>query len=80
MGQPAWTGLGPAQTKGRACVICAQSLSKRWGNQPLPAAVMVGRCSAGSPVFACAGVCASRAVALAQLRGAARAGNGGERR
>jgi hypothetical protein len=24
MGQPAWTGLGPAQVKGRACVICAQ--------------------------------------------------------
>ena len=80
MGQPAWTGLGPAQTKGRACVICAQSLSKRWGNQPVPAAVMVGRSSAGSPVFACAGVCATRAVALAERRGATRAGNGGERR
>jgi len=80
MGQPAWTGLGPAQVKGRACVICAQSLSKRWGNQPLPAAVMVGRCSTGSPVFACAGVCASRAVALAELRGTTRVKNGDEQR
>jgi len=80
MGQPAWTGLVPAQSKGRACVICAQSLSKRWGNQPVPAAVMVGRCSAGSPVFACVGACANRAVALAELRAAARLGNGGERR
>lgn len=80
MGQPAWTGLGPAQSKGRACAICAQSLLKRWGNQPVPAAVMVGRCSAGSPVFACAGTCATRAVALPQLRAVARVGKGGERR
>jgi hypothetical protein len=60
MGEPAWTGLGRAQVAGWACVICAQRLST--GQD-----VVVGRCGAGSPVLACAGVCTARALCLADV-------------
>ncbi len=76
-----WTGLGTAQAKGRACVICTGILptdrqSRRW-----PAAVMVGRGAAGSPVFACPGVCATRAASLATVPASIRpVTGGGERR
>jgi hypothetical protein len=80
MGAPAaWSGLGPAQAKGRACVICAQNLATGAGDQRRAVVVMVGRCSTGSPVFACPGVCATRAISLTESRAAARAGGGGQR-
>jgi len=68
-----WTGLGAAQAKGRACVICTATLRR-------PVAVMVGRGATGSPVFACPGVCATRATALATSRTQNRRADGGERR
>ena len=49
-----WTGLGPAQTDGQACVICARSLRIRG-----LVAVPVGWSHTGSQVFACADGCAS---------------------
>ena len=60
-----WTGLGAAQAKGRACVICTENLPTDRQGRRCPAAVMVGRGPTGSPVFACPGVCATRADTLA---------------
>jgi hypothetical protein len=78
MGAPAWSGLGPAQARGRACVICAQTLATSGEGDRGPVVVMVGRCSMGSPVFACPGMCATRAISLTEYRtAAARAGGGG---
>ena len=79
MGAPAWSGLGPAQANGRACVICAQNLAASGAGDRGPVVVMVGRCSTGSAVFACPGVCATRALALTEGRAAARAAGGGQR-
>jgi hypothetical protein len=80
MGAPAWSGLGPAQAKGRACVICAQNLATSTAEAACGrVVVMVGRCLTGSPVFACPGVCATRAISLTDCRTAARAGGGGQR-
>ena len=79
MGASAWSGLGPAQAKGRACVICAQNLATGGEGDRGPVVVMVGRCSTGSPVFACPGICATRAIALTESRAAAHAGGGGQR-
>lgn len=73
MGEPAWSGLNPAQAAGRACVICATRLAAGQG-------VVVGRCSAGSPVVACAGVCAARATALVAVISQRRTLGGGGRR
>jgi hypothetical protein len=73
----AWSGLSPAQVKGRACVICAQHLATSGKSDRAQVVVMVGRCSTGSPVFACPGVCATRAISLTENRAAARAGGGG---
>lgn len=73
MGEPAWSGLGAAQARGRACVICAHRLS-------IEQAVVVGRCSTGASVVACPGVCAARAVSLGEFRAAVvRVGGGGQR-
>ena len=61
-----WTGLTTAQATGRACVICTSNLpTDRQGRRWPSAAVMVGRGPTGSPVFACPGVCATRADTLA---------------
>ena len=68
-----WTGLSTAQGKGRACVICTAHLRG-------PVAVMAGRSATGSLVFACPGVCATHAAALATFRAHARHAGGGERR
>jgi hypothetical protein len=76
MGTSAWSGLGPAQAKGRACVICAQNLATRAEAARGPVVVMVGRSSSGSPVFACPGVCATRAISLTECRVPAPAGGG----
>jgi hypothetical protein len=70
MGAVAWSGLGPAQARGRACVICAQNLAVGGAGDRGPIVVMVGRCSTGSPVFACPGVCATRAISLTEYRAA----------
>jgi hypothetical protein len=75
----AWSGLGPAQAKGRACVICAQNLAASGESDRARVVVMVGRCSTGSPVFACPGICATRAISLTEYRAPARAGGGGQR-
>ena len=64
-GAVVWTGLGTAQAKGRACVICTDSLPTDRQGRRWSAAVMVGRGPTGSPVFACPGVCATRADTLA---------------
>jgi hypothetical protein len=55
-------GLNPAQADGQACVVCGQRLRGRglvW--QP------VGRSPSASQVFACAGTCASTAMAPAAV-------------
>ncbi len=75
-----WTGLGTAQAKGRACVICTGNLSTDRQGRRCPAAVMVGRGPAGSPVFACPGVCATRAGSLATVRASTGVVGGGGRR
>ena len=75
-----WTGLGTAQAKGRACVICTERLPTDRQGRRASAAVMVGRCAAGSPVFACPGVCATRAGSLATVPASTRVVGGGERR
>lgn len=62
-GGPAWSGLGAAQVRGRACVICAGPLVAA-GADGQQARVMVGRGSRGAPVFGCPGHCAARAAAL----------------
>ena len=72
MGEPAWSGLGPAQAAGRACVICTTRLATGQG-------VVVGRAATGSPVVACAGVCAARATALAAVTSQRRTVGGGGR-
>jgi hypothetical protein len=73
VGEPAWSGLGPAQAAGRACVICTTRLATGHG-------VVVGRAAAGSPVVACAGVCAARATALAAFTSSCQTvGRGGQR-
>ena len=51
-------GLSPAQADGQACVVCGRRLRGR-GLVWLP----VGRSHTGSQVFACAGSCASTAMA-----------------
>jgi hypothetical protein len=68
-----WTGLGVAQAKGRACVLCTATLRG-------PVAVMVGRSGTGSPVCACPGVCATRAGALATFGASTPALGGRQRR
>ena len=64
-GAVVWTGLGTTQANGRACVICTSNLPTDRQGRRCPAAVMVGRGPTGSPVFACPGVCATRADTLA---------------
>jgi hypothetical protein len=54
MAERIWTGLGPTQADGQACVICARSFRAR-GSVTVP----VGRSRTGSQVFACAGECTS---------------------
>jgi hypothetical protein len=54
MAERIWTGLGPAQADGQACVICARSFHAR-GSVAMP----VGRSHTGSQVFACADKCTS---------------------
>jgi len=72
MGEPACSGVGPAQATGRAWVI-------RAGRIKAQHAVVVGRAAAGV-VVAWAGVCAARAVALATVRPTRRVvGGGGQR-
>lgn len=73
MGVPAWSGLGSAQARGRACVICAHRLSTEQ-------AVLVGRCSTGASVVACPGVCAARAVALGEFQATVALVSGGGQR
>jgi hypothetical protein len=75
-----WTGLGTAQGQGRACVICTDSLPTDRQARRASAAVMVGRDPAGSPVFACPGVCATRASSLATVHASTRVVGGGGRR
>jgi hypothetical protein len=74
-----WTGLGTAQAKGRACVICTCTLPTDRQGRRCAGAVMVGRGPAGSPVFACPGVCATRASSLATVRASTGVVGGGER-
>lgn len=81
--QPAtavWTGLGTAQDKGRACVICTDNIPTDRQGRRASAAVMVGRGPGGSPVFACPGVCATRAGALATVHTSTGVVGGGGRR
>lgn len=73
MGEPGWSGLGPAQAAGRACVICTTRLATGQG-------VVVGRAATGTPVVACAGVCAARATALAGVTSTSLTVGGGGRR
>jgi hypothetical protein len=61
VGEPAWSEWGRAQVAGSAYVICAPCLWPKQG-------VVVSRCCVGSPVFACAGVCAARAACLGDTR------------
>jgi hypothetical protein len=75
-----WTGLSAAQGKGRACVICTATLPTDRRTRRWPQAVMVGRGATGSPVFACPGVCATRAASLAPVHTTTRVIGGGERR
>ena len=75
-----WTGLGAAQGKGRACVICTATLPTDRHTRQWSASVMVGRGATGFPVFACAGVCATRAASLATVHTTTRVIGGGERR
>jgi hypothetical protein len=61
MSERIWEGLGTGQGDGRACVICARDYLR--SHQAPTRRVPVGRArSTGSPVFACAGVCAARAA------------------
>jgi len=73
MGEPTWSGLGPAQACGRACVICARRVGPESG-------VMVGRAAAGTAVLACPGVCAARAARLGTAPTTGRPSRGGEQR
>ncbi len=75
-----WTGLGTAQAKGRACVICTDNLPTDRQGRRASAAVMVGRGPGGTPVFACPGVCATRAASLATVHASTRLATGGELR
>jgi len=73
MGEPAWSGLGPAQASGRACVICARRVGPESG-------VRVGRAAAGTAVLACPGVCAARATRLGTASTTGASAGGGEQR
>jgi len=61
MGEQRWRGLGPVQTDGLECVVCAASF-RRPGSVSEP----VGRSDTGSQVFACQGRC----LAVARAPGA----------
>lgn len=62
MTERTWTGLGPAQADGQACVICGRTFRLR-GSVCVP----VGRSSTGSQVFACVGGCGEQAGPAAGL-------------
>ncbi|MCA1694284.1 MAG: hypothetical protein LC749_05885 [Actinobacteria bacterium] len=73
--------MSTAQAKGRACVICTEHLPTDRQGRRASAAVMVGCGPAGSPVFACPGVCATRASSLTTVHTRTRpVTGGGERR
>jgi len=73
MGETAWSGLGPAQVAGRACVICTRRGGPEYG-------VRVGRAAAGTAVVACPGVCAARAARLGTASTTGVSAGGGEQR
>lgn len=64
-----WEGLNSGQAAGRACVVCARDhLSPR--RAPVRRVVVGRDRSTGSPVFACAGVCATQAAVRCYRGGA----------